>query len=388
MKAVLVHPHDLWRDPWTIRILALARGLQQRGHEVALCHMPRKEAPKHAPLRAPSPDDPPIYEFKPRQQHALSNYRLLLELCANCDVIHLQKCFPASALPVLWAARALNKPIHYDWDDDETAISRLVEKRGLARFHLASYETQLPQFARTLTYASRALHDRAAALGFAEERMFHLPVGADLERFHPHCGDADALRDFGLDPDKPTVLYVGQLEGAAHPHWLVDAAPKVIEQAPDVQFLFVGGGEQLEDLQAHVNASPARDAICVGGYIPHDRVPALVGCAAVCVACFDDDPATRAKSPLKIAEYLAAGRAIVVSDVGDAPWMVENCGIAVTPESIPALAEGITTYLNDPSKREADGRLARQRAERLFNWERGVDTLIQAYEHCLENTFA
>ncbi len=378
MKIVMVHPHDLWRDPWTIRILELARGLQTRGHQVSVCHMPRKE-PKHAPLRQPEPDDPPIFEFQPRQQHVMSNYKLLTDLCADCDVIHLQKCFPAVTLPVLWAARNLNKPIHYDWDDDETAISGLVEKRGLARLHLSAYESLLPHFANSLTYASQAIRERALALGFKSERMFHLPVGADLKRFHPSCGDPETIKQFGLNPDKPIILYVGQLEGAAHPHWLVDAAPLVLEQSPDAQILFVGGGEQLDDLKAHVNASPARKAICVGGYIEHDRVAGLVGSATVCVACFDDDRATRAKSPLKIAEYLAAGRAIVVSDVGDAPWMVKGCGVAVAPESVTALADGIIAYLNDPQKREDDGRRARQRAEQYFNWEHGANILQKTY---------
>ncbi|MBI1388174.1 MAG: glycosyltransferase [bacterium] len=379
MKIVMVHPHDLLYDPWTIRILELARRLQRRGCEIALVHMPRKETPAHPPLRELEEGDPPVYALRPRQQHAASNFALLRSLAAGADVIHLQKCFPAATLPVLWTSRLLNKPLHYDWDDDETAISALVERRALARFHLASYESMTHRFADSITCASGALQARALAAGFDEARLRRLPVGADLERFHPRHRDREILREFGLDPARPTVLYVGQLEGAAHAHRLVEAAPLVLASAPDAQLLLAGGGEQLDDLRRAAAELPARASIRVGGYVASQRVPTLVGAADVCVACFDDVRAARAKSPLKIAEYLAAGKAIVASRVGDAPWMIEGCGLAVTPESAEALAEGILSYLTDPARRARDGERARRRAEDLFNWDRGADTLMELY---------
>ena len=106
----MVHPHDLWYDPWTIRILELGRGLQRHGHRVTLCHLPRREKPKHPPLRQAQPDDPPVYELLPRQQNFVHNFNLLYRLAQDCDVVHLQKCFAAAALPVLWVCRLQNKP--------------------------------------------------------------------------------------------------------------------------------------------------------------------------------------------------------------------------------------------------------------------------------------
>lgn len=378
-RIVMVHPHDLWHDPWTVRILELARRLQRRGCEVQLVHMPRKERPDHAPLRAPRDDDPPIHELLPRQQHFVRNLRLLGSLAKTADLIHLQKCFPASALPVLWCARRLGKPLHYDWDDDETAISRIVERRWFARWHLAVYEHRLPAFASTITYSSQALRERALRMGYPEERMAHLPVGADLERFHPNCGQRRGLVAFDLDPGRPVVLYIGQLEGAAYAERLVEAAAIVVERLPETQFLFLGGGEQLGGLRARVEASPARAAIRLAGYVAHERVAALVGAADICVACFDDGPAVRAKSPLKIAEYLAAGKAIVASAVGEAPWMVKDCGQTAPPGDAYALAEAILAYALDPERRARDGERARRRAEERFTWERGAETLMKMY---------
>lgn len=385
LKILMVHPHDLWYDPWTIRIIELARGLQRRGHDVRLCHLPRKERPAHGPLRIHQPDDPPVYDLLPRQQHFIHNYRLLHRLAQDCDILHLQKCFAATALPMLWLSRQLGKPLHYDWDDNETAISRKVEKHFLSRWQLAAYERHLPHFAHTLTYSSQAIHDLALNLGFPEERMRHLPVGANVDRFKPQPPSSEVYTRFQLRPDFLTVLYMGQLEGAAHASHLVEAAPLVLQQAPNTQFLFVGGGEQLPALRRQAESSLVNSSLHVAGYVKADAIPSIVATANICVACFDDDDASRAKSPLKIAEYLASGKPIVASRVGDAPWMTEGCGISVQSGSPEALAQGILTYANDSQRRQRDGLTARQRALELFTWERGVETLLETYRLTTEN---
>jgi glycosyltransferase involved in cell wall biosynthesis len=327
-------------------------------------------------------DDPLIYDLLPRQFHIVQNARLLSALAKECDVIHLQKCFAATSLPILWICRTFRKPLHYDWDDDETAISRIVERRWLSRLQLTVYEYELPNFASTITYSSRAIRDRAAALGFPESRMWHLPVGADLERFRPGIGGAKELIELGLDPNKLTILYIGQMEGAAYAHQLMEAAPMVLSACPNCQFLLVGGGEQLKNLRRRAELSPVRETLHIPGYIESDHIPRIIGASDICVACFDDSHAVRAKSPLKIAEYLAAGKPIVASRVGEAPWMLDGCGITVDAGIPQALAKGILAYATNEEKRDQDGRAARERAKKYFTWERGTEQLMEAYRSC------
>ncbi|MBN2329368.1 MAG: glycosyltransferase family 4 protein [Candidatus Omnitrophica bacterium] len=379
MNVLMVHPHDIHHDPWTIRILALARELQKHGHTVKICHLPRRDKPKHAPLRLLRKGDPPLFFMKPRQKNVIYNYQLIRRLASDCDIIHLQKCFAAAALPVLWAGRLLGKRLHYDWDDDETAISKIVEKRRFSRWQLAVYERMMPHFADSLTYSSRAIRERALRIGFPEDRMRHLPVGADAERFSPDHRSKDILREWGLDPTKLTVLYIGQLEGAASAHLLIQAAPEVIRVQPNTQFLFVGGGEQEDALRKETENSSTSDAIFLTGYVDSSRMPEIVGAADICAACFEDNAGTRAKSPLKIAEYLASGKPIVASRVGDASWMIDGCGIAVEPGSSQALAQGILAYAADPDRRHLDGEKARQRALQHFTWGKGAERLLEAY---------
>ncbi len=387
MKILMVHPHDLWYDPWTVRILQFARELGKRGHSVKLCHLPRKEKPDHDPIRQTSGEDPPIYELKPRQVHLSHNFKLLYRLAKDCDILHLQKCFAAAALPLLWIARCLKKPIHYDWDDDETAIAKKVEVRRLLRFQLAVYEQYLPHFASTLTYSSQAIRQRAVESGFPEQCMWHLPVGADTERFIPGVGRGEDLLEFGLNPEKLTILYIGQMEGAAFADQLFEAAPIVLEKFPDTQFLFAGGGEQLESLRKQAECSEVGHALSIPGYVHSDRIPAIIDMADICVACFDESKATQSKSPLKIAEYMASGKPIVATRIGEVPWMLKDCGVTVEPGSSQALAQGILIYASDPEKRKIDSIHARQRALDLFTWGKNTDILLTAYNYCFHAEF-
>lgn len=381
LKILMVHPHDLWYDPWTIRPLALARELQSRGHQVTLCHLPRKEKPSSPPIRQPEAGDPTVVELKPRQVHFIHNFKLIYKLAQDCDIIHLQKCFASVSLPALWVSRILNKPLHYDWDDNETAISKQVEKRWLSRLQLAVYERFLPNFANSLTYASQWIQSRALELGFPQERAFHLPVGADLEMFHPdNKADHALLCGWGIEVEHPIVFYLGQMEGAAHAGMLIDAAPTVLEKYPHAQFLLVGGGEQLEELREKAAVSSAREQIFMPGYIGQKQVSSVIPAASVCVACFEDDEATQAKSPLKIAEYLASGKAVVASNVGEIPTMLDSCGIIVEAGSPTAIAAGVMKYLEDKRLREDYSKKARLKAEQTFNWQSGVETLLQAYQ--------
>ncbi|MBD3265716.1 glycosyltransferase [bacterium] len=384
LNILMVHPHDLRYDPWTIRILALAREVKKQGHHVRLCHLPRKEKPAHNPIRSLPETDIQIHDLQPRQQHIVPNTKLLYALAKECDILHLQKCFASVSLPLIWISRFLRKPLHYDWDDNETAISKLVEKRWLSRFQLASFERNLPHFASTISVSSHALKEKAIAYGFPSARIFHIPVGADTDRFHPRQVSKEILTEFGLSPEKITVLYVGQLEGASHAGHLIEAAPLIRSQNMDCQFLFAGGGEQLDGLLAQAQTSPARSVIHIAGYVPHELITQLVGAADICVACFDDSEATRAKSPLKLAEYLAAGKAIVASDVGEVPWMLRDCGILVEPNNPLALAEGILQYAHDEPKRRKDGEQARQRALELYTWPKSGETLLKAYAQSIK----
>jgi glycosyltransferase involved in cell wall biosynthesis len=122
------------------------------------------------------------------------------------------------------------------------------------------------------------------------------------------------------------------------------------------------------------------DALFFAGEVPHLEIPNYIAAADVAIACFEDNKQSRCKSPLKVVEYLAAGKAIVASRLPEVEKMIDDAGILVTPDNPNQIAEAVTTLLDDDDLRTQLGAKARGRAERIYNWQQSADTLQRAYE--------
>ena len=382
MRVLMVHPHDIYEplEPWTIRITALARCLTELGHEVRLVyHLAREELlPGDVRHRQEFP-----FEVIPRLRHiglGFHKVRRMLELAGWADVIHLQKALTHAALPAAVAARLRRIPLHYDWDDHEAAIYE--EAAGGRDRHwrrIERFERAVPRIADTVSVASQALRQQALALGVPAERLFDAPVGADLDRFD-RGGDGDRVRD-ELGLDGPVAMYLGQLAGAHAAPLFLDAAARVAKELPEARFLVVGGGRTLPDVKDHAARLRLGDRVVFTGAVPHARVPELLDVADVAVATLPDTAQAATKSPLKIVEYMAAGKAIVASAVGEAVRFLDDgrVGRLVEPGSPEALASAIVGLLGDPNRASELGVAAREHLRRHHTWMHTARTLARAY---------
>jgi len=238
------------------------------------------------------------------------------------------------------------------------------------------WEQLVPRLADTVTVASAALKQKALECGAAKERLWDAPVGADLDRFRPA----------GEEPAGPArLVYVGQLEVASFAELALDAFAKISGDFPEVRLTVAGGGRHLDSLRAKTGELGLEDRVELTGYLPADSIPGLLEQATIALAPFEDNEITRCKSPLKIVEYLAAGLPVVGSRVGEAPRMLEDCGLCVPPGDAEAMAGAIRRLLESPEQRQAMRTQARRRAETEYNWPRTVDRLEAAYHHALTN---
>lgn len=373
----MIHPHDIYDplEPWTIRITSLARCLTERGHEVKLAyHLAR---PDRTPAEMVHRQEFP-FEVIPLVRHmglGLRKARDMAKLATWADVVHVQKALAHAALPAAVAAFWNRVPLHYDWDDWEAQI--YADTVGHDRHHrrIDRFERALPHIADTVSVASKALEEQALAMGIAPEDLFDAPVGADLERF-VRGGDGEALRaELGFDG--PIALYLGQLAGAHAAPLFLEAAALV--DRPDAGFLVVGGGRTLPHLKETAERLGIAHKVRFTGAVPHTEVPRYMDVADVAVATLPDTPQARTKSPLKVVEYMAAGRAIVASAVGEAVRFIGDAGRLVEPGSAEALAAALTELLGDPYRCSELGVAARERLRSNFTWMHTAANLERAY---------
>ncbi|MBI4574898.1 MAG: glycosyltransferase [Planctomycetes bacterium] len=204
-------------------------------------------------------------------------------------------------------------------------------------------------------------------------------VGADLERFHPGVDGAEVRARHGIQPGEVVVALVGRIGGggttgdaanfSGRP--LVRAAPAIVRGAGPipVRFLVVGFGPGLAALRAAVREAGLEACfVCTGG-LPHEEVPAHVAASDICLDLLDDVFAARARNETKIKEYMAAGKAIVATGIGEILFDLDGgrAGLCTRADN-GDLVERVVELVRDPARRAALGLAARARAQERFAW--------------------
>lgn len=382
MNIVMIHPHDIKTSPWTVRITQLATSFCKAGHAVHLFTFIEQDRRAQGFFTA----NEHIYPFAVQELHKFDlagNFLILKEKLKRADILHIQKCFAHAVLPALLASLYCQCPIHYDWDDWEEGITRDFMGEAVFTRIVRFYERRLPRIADSLSVSSDALEKRALSLGFDRENILKVPVGAHLEEFHPDVGPDEEL--LHLTGKGPLVLYAGQLEGANYANLFIDAAGSILEKMSEVCFLVVGGGFRLDELKNRAASLGILEKVHFTGYVLRKRMPGILKLADVCVATFEDNEVTRSKSPLKIVEYMAMGKAIVASDVGEVTTMLTERGVLVPAGDSEAISAAVIRLLEDPEKRAQCSLLARQAVEQMYNWDRSAGKLLELYQKIIND---
>lgn len=378
----MVHPHCIFdkAEPWTTRIVNIANHFVRKEHNVKLCYFPilfnRSYSPQNINNITVVPLDrtPSIIAF-------FRNIKHLFKICKWADVVHFQKCHHYASIPVLIAAYISKKPIHYDWDDWEEKIWHESCGNSLhSKFIGISFkilERFIPLLVDSISCASDRLKKMTKQFGVKEDCIFDAPVGADYNLFKPGL-DGERIREMYNIKDK-LILYIGQLHGAQHADLFIKAANIASHSYHDVSFMIVGEGfmeNRLKDLSSDLGLD---SKLIFTGAVPHKEIPYYISAADICVASFRETMVSRCKSPLKIAEYLACGKPVVASLVGEVRNMAGGCAILVRPGDFHDLSKAITKLLNDEKLRKDLSNHSRERVIAKYNWNYTSESILNAY---------
>jgi alpha-maltose-1-phosphate synthase len=212
--------------------------------------------------------------------------------------------------------------------------------------------------------------------------------GIDSTAYHPVTED-DALRRYGVDPARPIVVFVGRItrqKGLGH---LVSAAHQI---DPAAQLVLCAGAPDTPEIAEETRTAVSELAAARPGVIWLQKMlqPAEVrqllshATVFVCPSVYE---------PLGIVnlEAMACGTAVVASDVGGIPEVVQDgrTGLLVhydrEDESTfrVRLADAVNDLLADPERARAMGAAGRERAEREFSWAGAAARTVEVYRSLL-----
>jgi glycosyltransferase involved in cell wall biosynthesis len=214
-----------------------------------------------------------------------------------------------------------------------------------------------------------------------------VPNGVDTAAFSP-CDDPRPVRArLGLT-DGPLVMFVGGFQPWHGLELLVEAFARVAHKRPDAKLLLVGDGPARPAAEAAIASLKLEKNVHITGYVAHEAMPTWLAAADVAVAPYPALPQELWFSPLKLYEYMAAGKAIVASAAGQIAEVIEDGhnGRLVRPGDVAELAQAIGELLDDPAGRQELGRAARQQAVSQHSWQVYRQRLESLYTAALEGT--
>lgn len=215
--------------------------------------------------------------------------------------------------------------------------------------------------------------------------------GVDTEEFHP-VDETDVCARIGMDPQAPSVVFVGRItrqKGLVH---LVRAA---LELDPDTQVVLLAGAADTPQIAAEFDAAftdlkAARKApvLRVEQMLPRADVRQVLSAATV-FAC----PSVYEPLGIVNLEAMACATPVVASAVGGIPevvvdgqtgWLVDGVPTdSATPDEVArfrsSFAERINTITRDAQLAAQFGRAGRQRCIDEFSWARIADQTLQVY---------
>ncbi len=224
-------------------------------------------------------------------------------------------------------------------------------------------ERTLLRDADAVTAASTLLEYRAATLRGSSRNVRRLPNGL-APSWIVELAAARGVARPDHERRHPTVLLYSRFE-EFEPGWPDSFARSLRSLVPEARIVAVGGGgfNGIEPL----------------GYVARDDLPSVLASADVAVFPYRDSLITRSKQSVKLLELMAAGCAVVASDVGDVPAVLRNTGRVVAGHDPDRFAIESALLLRDQSGRRALGAAAHAQVRDRFSIPAIVDDLLAVY---------
>ena len=304
------------------------------------------------------------------------------------DLIHER--FNLLALGGVWASRKLGIPLVLEVNADllEQRKYKGVPERGLRR-QFAIWATRMTfKSAAKIICVSDGLRDHLRSTwNVKENKLIVLPCAADVQSFGANHNFELIRRSLGLTAE-PVVIWVGGFYPWHDLDLLINSFAQVLQKLPNARLILVGDGKTRPMVERKVLDEGLGHAVIMTGAIAHHRVPEILSIADLAVVPSAPVIASRGGTgaPLKLFEYMAAGKPIVATAIDQTTEVIRDghTGILVNAGSVSDFADAILTLLCDSAERSRLGQNARQQAIEQYSWEQYSRRLEEIYLSIME----
>ncbi|NUM47491.1 MAG: glycosyltransferase family 4 protein [Anaerolineales bacterium] len=216
------------------------------------------------------------------------------------------------------------------------------------------------------------------------EKIVVMPNGVDIDLFQPGPPDQALHTSLGLQGQQ-VISFVGGFQPWHGLEILVESFAMCLQEVPNIKLLLVGDGRAREDVEKAIRKFGVSEHVIITGFVPQQQVPNYLSLADMAVMPYPELPKELWFSPLKMYEYMSAGKAIVASRAGQIAEVIQHGenGVLVEPGDKDDLARTMIRLLKNPEERHRLGATARQQAVAHHSWDQYIRKLENIYSDAL-----
>jgi len=263
--------------------------------------------------------------------------------------------------------------LKYHYPGLDADLLTKIKEQEIATLHLAD----------AIVCPSNVTREYIASLGLSRSLIAVVPNGVSPSDF-----SASPLPP--RDGRIPTLLYIGTLADWQGLDVMITALPKILETR-EVRLRIVGRGRsrQRKIVSKQIRRLGVERSVIVQPAVPHHEIPGLIAEADICIAplALNDRNVTQGACPIKVLEYMAAGRPLIASNMPIVRELVREDldGLLFSPNDSDDLARQVLKLLEDVELSNRLAESASNRALTKFTWHESQKKLLKVYANLFPN---
>ncbi len=341
----------------------------------------------------------PIFAFLPVSiKELIYNVKIIAEIgnsCKKYDAIYQRHS--ANSFCGAWLAKKYSIPFILEYNSSEVwkiknrpyptgGFFGFIKKiyRALIQLKIVkSIELYNLKGSSLIVAVSKALKEDLIERGIEENKIIVVPMSVDIKSFNPNIWASDIKERYGIKNEN-VVGFCGTFGRWHGIMEIVKAVNAIFEDKnkkyKNVKFMLIGDGFLLEKARNILSESDNIGRVIFTGMVSHEDMPKYLSICDILLSpsIKNEDNSEFFQSPTKIFEYMASGKSIIASRIGQIEDILEHekTALLIDQGNVVQLSSSIIRLLSDSELREKLGKNARDNVERNYTWEKHVDKII------------
>lgn len=227
--------------------------------------------------------------------------------------------------------------------------------KGKAVYSLVKYgESHSLKKADMVLTITKKLAEQLKERGCEDNKLRIVRDGVDLQKFNEFKVKDEFYEKYNLEKGTDYVTFQGGIAAHDGVQFMVDAAPLIIKQNPEIKFLIVGTGIYEKNIREIIAKKGLNEYFKFTGWVNSEEMPSFMNVAKINCIPLPDSPATHGVVTYKLFEGMACGTPAVIGAMPAVRDLLnkKDAACLVKSEHKEELANGINELLNNKAHYE------------------------------------